>query len=144
MSHPSSAIMTAAIARYRGDATLQGLLTGSTTPTWNIFDGDAVPTNHPFPYVALYLPTSQSSEAETFTVDARDVYMQVSIFTQYAGFKQARGIAKQICALNYEQPLTLSGGLANVFIRLDSESEQPEDDGITQQIVQRWKLITQG
>lgn len=76
--------------------------------------------------------------------DGVDTFIQVTMFTQYGGFSQARGIAKQVYSLLHKQALTLSGGFTNFFLLFDNEQELEESDGLTQQAVHRYKLMTQG
>jgi hypothetical protein len=148
VSLPTAEIETAFITRYRNDATLQGLLTGAVAPLYNIFDQGGVPTNQPFPYVVIFPITSQSGEALSFGTDAVDVFMQVSVCTQVgtsAGFAQARTIAKQIYKLTHQKALDLSGSGFNQYLLLfENEQERPPTDGITQQIIHRYRCNTQG
>lgn len=148
MTLSTGPIQSAAIARYRADTTLQGLLVGSQAPLWNIYDANGVPTNTTFPYVVLYQITVQSGTAMTFAQDGQDVWTQVSVFTQTGadgGFSQARGIAKRVYDLTNRQPLDLSSsGLADVFLMFEASSEEPQPDGITQHIPMRFKHMTQG
>lgn len=148
MSLPTGAIQTAFIARLRGDATLQALLTGSTAPTWNIFDSGGVPVGQPFPYIVAFPILSQSGEDLSFGTDAVDAFVQSSVFTQSGasgGFSQARGIAARIYTLMHENALDLSlNGFNQYLLLFDNEQEIPQADGITQLIATRWKLQTQG
>ena len=148
MSIPTGAIQTAFIARLRGDAALQGLLVGSTTPTWNIFDANGVPVGQSFPYVVVFPILSQSGEDLSFGTDAVDSFVQISVFTQVGasgGFSQARGIAKRVYDIVQEKALDLSSSGFNQYLLLfDNEQEIPQSDGITQLIAHRYKLQTQG
>lgn len=145
MGLPTAAIEAGFITRYRADTTLQGLLVGSTSPTWNIFDAGGVLTNQAFPYVVVYPITSQSGTALAFGTDAVDSFVQVSIFTQAGGLSKARAIAKQIYALTHQKALDLSAsGFNQFYVMFDNEQEMEESDGITQQIVLRFHLMTQG
>lgn len=148
MSLPTPDIQAGFIARYRGDTPLQGLLTGSVAPMWGVFDENGAPTNQPFPYVLVFPITSQSGTARTMGMDAVDTYMQISIVTQTGasgGFAQARAIAKQIYKITHMKALDLSAnGFNQFFLLFDDEQEMPQSDGITQMIVHRYKLMTQG
>lgn len=148
MSLPTAAIQTAAISRYRADTTLQGLLTGATSPLWNIYDQMGVPTNTAFPYVVVFPIMSQQGMAFAFGTDAVDSYMQVSVFTQTGasgGFSQARAIVKRVYDITHKQAFNLSGSGFNQFLLLfDNEQEAPQQDGITQAIHHRYRLGTQG
>lgn len=145
MGLPVGEIQTAFITRYRGDATLQGLLVGSVAPTWNISDADAVPTNQAFPYVVVQPITAKSGTALAMGMDATDVYMQVSAFTMSRGFAQARAIMKQIYALTNEYSFPLTGGFSNFFTLFDNYQEL-DSGGVDsiQQITARFRLMTQG
>jgi Protein of unknown function (DUF3168) len=148
MSLPTIAIQTAMISRYRGDTTLQGLLVGSTTPLWSVFDQEGVPVSTAFPYIVLFPITSQSGTSLSFGTDAVDTFMQVSIFTQVGasgGFSQARSIAKRIYDITQMKALDLSSSGFNQYLLLfDNEQEVPQGDGITQLIAHRYRLETQG
>lgn len=148
MSYPNGAIETAAIARMRGDATLQGLMTGASAPLWNIFDFEGVPTNTPFPYVAAGVPTTGAGTAETMDLESTDSELQVSILTQTGasgGFKQARTIAARVYKLFNRQALDLSAsGVSNFFLMFAGSQELEQPDGISQHIPMRFKLMTQG
>ncbi|BCL83175.1 DUF3168 domain-containing protein [Ktedonobacteria bacterium brp13] len=145
MALPTGAIQTAFLSRYRADVPLQGLLVGSATPTWNIFDEGGVPTNQPFPYGVVFPITSQSGTALVMGRDGVDTYIQVSVFTQAGGFAQARAIIARIYYLTHQKPLDLLlSGFSQFFLMFDNEQEQQQSDGITQQIVHRYKLFTQG
>jgi hypothetical protein len=146
MGLPTAEIQAALITRYRGDSTLQGLLGGSANPPGAVFDMGAVSTNTTFPYVAVFPITSQLGTAKTLALDAVDTWVQVSIYTQQAqGFMQARGLAKRIYWLTNEQAVDLSAsGFSNFFALFENEQQKEEDDGLTQQIVHRYKFMTQG
>ena len=150
MSIPTGAIEAATISRLRADSSLQGLLVGSTSPTWNIFDANGVPTNQVPPYVVVFPITSQLGEDYSFGTDARDTFLQISAFTQPGaggGMKQARDIMARIDALFFSGgkgiPLDLSGQGFNQYLILpDNEIERPDE--IMPSVDQRWKLLTQG
>lgn len=148
MSLPTAAIQTAALARFRGDTPLQGLMTGAAAPVWNIYDQGGVPTNTSFPYVVMFPIMSQQGMAFAFGTDAVDTYMQVSAYTQTGasgGFSQARAIIKRIYDLTHKQAFDLSGSGFNQFLLLfDNEQEQEQQDGISQAIHHRYKLGTTG
>ena len=145
MALPDGEIQAGLIARYRADAPLQGLLVGATAPEWSIYDQDGVPTGKVFPYVMLFPITSQLGTALAFGTDAVDTSMQVGVFTQAGGFAQARAIVKQIYKITQGKPLDLSAdGFNQFFLLFDDKQELPQEDGITQHIAVRWKLMTQG
>lgn len=148
MGLPTAAIQTALIARYRGDVTLQNLLGNPTNPPGAIFDAEGVPTSQVFPYVVVYPISSQQGTAIAMGLDSVDTYVQVSTLTQTGasgGFGQARGIAAQIYELTQTKPLNLTAsGFQQFFLMFDNEQELPGQDGITQQIVHRYHLKTQG
>lgn len=148
MTLPTPDIITAALTRYRADTTLQGLLVGSSAPLWSIFDEEGVPVNRPFPYVTVFPITSTSGTGLVMGLDGVDTWLQLAVYTQTGasgGFAQARGIMKQLYSLTQPKPFDLSGsGLSNFFCMFENEQETPQQDGITQQIVHRYKLMTQG
>lgn len=147
MGLPTIAIQTAAIARYRADAPLQGLLAGSA-PLYNIFDEDGAPTNTPFPYIAMHPATSKRGKALTFELDAVDSLFQIWIYTQQGasgGFAKARQIEKRLYDITHKQPFDLSAsGFSNFFLLYQDSKEPQSSDGITQQIVMQFQLMTQG
>jgi len=74
-----------------------------------------------------------------------DTYIQVSAITQAGGIAKARAIAARIYSLTHEHALDLSAsGFSQYFILFDNEQEVQEADGITQQVVLRFHLMTQG
>lgn len=149
MAIPTGAIMGALIARLRGDATLAGLLGNPVNPPGAIFDGGGgVPTNTRMPYIAVYVPTSQSGTTLAMGQDAVDSFVQVSVFTQPGaggGLEQARTIIKQVYELMHPKPLDLSAsGFAQFFLLFQNEQEQPPNqDGLTPMIAHRYHLMTQ-
>ncbi len=144
MGLPVGELQTAIIALYRGDTTLQGLLTGSVTPTWNIYDADGVPINTAFPYVVVQEVMGKLGTVFAMQSDASDVITLVSVFTQSGGFLQARAIAKQIDALTQKTSLTLTGGFTNIGTLRDNYAEIPAQDGITQQVSMRFRAWVSG
>src|SRR5229473_3389266 len=148
MALPTGEIEAAIISRLRGDTTLQTLLGTVTNPPGSVFDAGGLATNQPFPYIGVFPVTSARGTAKSFGMDSVDSIMQVSIFTNVgapgAGFEAARALAKQVYALLQQQSLSLANGFRNFFIQFLSEQEIQEADGLTQHIVQRYQLKTQG
>lgn len=152
MTLPTPVIITAAITRYRNDATLQGLLGSPTHASKSVFDEDGAPVNYPFPYIVCSIPTEQTGTALVMGMDGVDSYLQVGVFTQTGasgGFAQARGIATQVYNLMFSGgrpvPFDLSAsGLNQFFCLFQDQRPVPQPDGITQMIAQRYKLMTQG
>lgn len=148
MADPVSVVQAALIARYRGDATLQGLMSPATTPEWNIFDqGGSGGTSESFPYVYVHPITSQLGSTFAFGSDAMDVFVQVSVYTSQQGFEQARSIIARIYALTHGPlagELTLSG-FTNVLALFDNRQElERTTDMLVQHIADRYKLMVQG
>lgn len=131
MGLPTGEVQTALIALYRNDTTLQGLLVGSSAPTWNVFGMSSEPSGTAFPYLSVGIPSGVQGIARAMGLDAVDLVAQFSIFTRSGGFLQARAIAKQVYAL-IEPPATLSltGGFTHVMTQLKSYNELEEPDGI--------------
>ena len=147
MSDPSAAIQTAALARLRGDSTLQGLLTGAVSPTWSIYDAMGVPPLKTFPYLVVSLVTLSRGTALSMGQDATDALLQVQGFTQSdqaGGFAKLRGIMAQVYSLMQQQSLSLSGGATNFFLLFDRGQPLPGPDGRTQQYWQRYQLMNVG
>lgn len=147
MGLPDGLIEGAFMARYRGDSTLQGLLGNPADPPGQIFDASAVTTLTSFGYVVVYPIATTIGTALSMGQDAKDTYVQVSIYTQTAGggMKQARDIAAQIDELTNGKALDLSGsGFTNFFLLFDNKQERPQNDGLTQSIDLRYKLMTVG
>lgn len=149
MAMPNGEIMAALITRLRADTTLVGLLGNPANPPGAIFDGGGgVPTNTPFPYIAVYIPTSQGGTTLAMGQDAVDSFVQISVFTQPGaggGMKQARDIIKQAYKLTQAEPLDLSAsGFAQFFLLFQNAQEQePTQDGLTPMIAHRYHLMTQ-
>ncbi len=130
MSDSAAATQTAVIARLRGDATLQGLMTGASVPEWNIFDkmggGQTVDT---FPSIYVHPITVASGTVLSMGNDANDVYMQVDVFTSFEGFEQARAIDDRVYDLvdmrSGATALTLSG-FTNTWTKSCSKHELEE------------------
>jgi len=141
---PTGEIEAAFIARYMGDATLQGLLGNPANPPGNVFDAGSAPTGQPFPYLVVFPITTQQGRGFAFGTDGKDVYVQVSCFTQSGGGAQARAIMKQVHELTHNKPLTLAGGFTNFLLYFDNEQEPPQNDGLTQAIFHRYLVCTQG
>lgn len=153
MSDASAAVQTAFIAKYRGDTTLQGILSGYNSaivaPEWNIFDqGGSGQTTEVFPYVYVHPITSGLGTAFSMGTDANDVAMQVDVFTAVEGFYQARTIGSRLYALTHGPiagPFTLSGGLTNIKTLFEQRTELEETtDQLVQHIAYRFKVCTQG
>ena len=144
MGLPVGEVQTSIVALYRGDTTLQGLLTGSVSPTWNVFDADGVPTNQPFPYIVVQQILGKLGTVFAMGTDAFDDYILVSVFTQAGGFSSARAIAKQADHLTQKTSLTLTGGFTNVGTLRENYVEVAEKDGITQHIAMRYKAWISG
>jgi hypothetical protein len=143
MGLPQAEMITALLATYKADTTLQGLMTGASAPDWNIFD--AVPTNTPFPYVVLNTITGSPGTALTLGYGkAKDLLVQIDIFSRYAGFKEAQAIASRIDDLTDEQPFTLSGGFVNYMTLLNNTVQTVEPDGLTRRVMLRYKFLVQG
>ena len=147
MGLPTIAIQQAAIARYRADTTLQGLLGGSS-PLYNIFDENGAPTNTPFPYIVTYPVSAKRGTALTFELDAVDSTFNVCVYTQTGasgGMAKARAISKRVYDITHKKPFDLSAsGFANFFLLFESEDVAPTADGITQEITVKFQLMTQG
>lgn len=139
MGIPTGEIQTAAIARYRGDATLTGLLGGEY-----VFDATGVPTNQPFPYLVVQPVSGTKGTAKAFGSDSVDTRLRVICYTQAGGFKAARAIMKQVYDITQEKALSLSNGFRNFFLQFDNEIELPGPDGLTETVAHDYMLKTQG
>lgn len=141
MGLPTAEIQTALISLLKGDTTLTTDLGGAF-----IYDIGGVPINTAFPYIACYPIMSQFGTAATMALDGVDTWVQVSVFTQTSGggLATARSIAKRVYTLLNRQGLTLANGFSNFFCLFEHEQELQESDGLTQQIVHRYHLMTQG
>lgn len=144
MGYPTGEIESAAIARLRGDSTLAGLLGNPASPPGAIYDAGAVPTNAAFPYVVTQPLTTQEGTLLSFGMDAKDVYLQITAFTKYPGFSQARALVKQICALFDQQGLTLANGFTNPFLLFEDAQEMEDGETGVRWIPVKFKLYTQG
>lgn len=148
MADPAGAVQASVIARLRGDATLQGLMTGASSPEWNIYDQGGSGANVPlWPYVFIHPITTQLGEIFAMGMDSMDVFLQVSVFTQGEGFAQARAIAARCYALLHGP---LAGalsvtGFTNVLTLFANRQELEEvHDQLVQHIVDRYKVVIAG
>lgn len=143
MALPQWELVKAAMAVYRADTTLQGLITGAQSPTWNIFD--SVPINQAFPYVVINDISSVSGIGLTMPYGkAKDVLMQIDIFSQYAGFKEAQTIASRLDDLTDEVSLALGDGFTNYMTMFTNSMQKVESDGITRRVMLEYRFYTQG
>lgn len=141
MALPQTEMITAMITAYRADATLQGLITGAVTPTWNIFD--SVPVNQAFPYVVLNNITATIGTGLTFDYNAHDMLIQIDVFSQYQGFNEARAIASRIDTLTNRQKFTMTD-FNNFFTLFNNSLQMVEQDGITRRVMLEYRCSTQG
>ena len=141
MALPQTELITAMITAYRSDTTLQGLIVGSSAPTWNIFD--SVPINQAFPYVVLNTITANLGTGLTFEHNAQDLLIQIDVFSQYAGFKEAQGIASRIDTLTNRVSFAMAD-FANFFTLFNNSMQLVEPDGLTRRVMLEYKLFTQG
>lgn len=141
MALPQSELITAMITAYRADTTLQGLIIGSAMPTWNILD--SVPINQAFPYVVLNGITVNLGTGLTFDKNAHDLLIQIDVFSQYAGFKEAQGIASRIDTLTNRVSFAMAD-FNNFYTLFDNSLQLVEQDGITRRVMLRYKCMTQG
>ena len=144
MGLPVGEVQTAIITVLRGDSTLQGLLGNPTNPPAGIYDSGGALTNTAFPYVAVQPITGKVGTLLVMGTDATDIYLQVSVFTKYGGFSQARSIMKQVYSLLNQKSLTLTGGFNNPLTLLDNYQEIENGEAGVEQITVRFKLYTQG
>lgn len=148
MALPTIAIQTAALTRLRGDSTLAALLGNPATPPGKIFDDGGVPTLTAYPLVIVWPLLTEKGTTFAMGSDANDTYIQVSVWSQSGetgGMASARAIASQIHELLDGKGLDLSAsGFNNFFLLFDNEQADGEqDDGLTQKIDHRYKLMTQ-
>ena len=151
MGNPSRPIQREAVARLRGDAPLATLLGSPTNPPGAIFDNGGAATNSPYPLIIVWPILSESGTALSMGTDAVDVYVQISVWTQSggvdAGFDEAEQIAARIYGLFQPpaDPLDLSGyGFTNFFLLFQNQIPGEQDDGQTQKIDMRFKLMNVG
>lgn len=141
MALPQTELITAMITAYRADTTLQGLIVGSTLPTWNILD--AVLTNQAFPYVVLNNITANLGTGLTFEHNAHDMLIQIDVFSQYQGFNEARAIASRIDTLTNRQSFAMTD-FTNFFTLFNNSLQMVEPDGLTRRVMLEYKCMTQG
>jgi len=149
MADASGATQAAFIARLRGDATLQGLMTSGSSPEWSIYDqGGGGIITPVFPYVYVHPIASQKGAAWVMGTDASDVFMLVNVYTRYEGFAQARAIAARCYQLldgpSGAAPLVITG-FATVSVTHANRQELEEtQDSLVQHIADRYTIMTQG
>lgn len=144
MSDSASATQAAFIARLRGDSTLQGLMTGASSPEWNIFDkGGGGQTVDTFPSIYVHPITVSTGTVLAAGQDANDVYVQVDVFTAFEGFEQARAIDDRVYDLfdmrGTASALTLTG-FTNTWTKSYSKHELEEvSDTLVQHIARQFQ-----
>lgn len=141
MALPQTEMITAMITAYRADATLQGLIPGASTPTWNIFD--SVPINQAFPYVVINDITATIGTGLTFDHNAHDMLIQIDVFSQYQGFNEARTIASRIDTLTNRQSFAMTD-FTNFFTLFNNSLQMVEQDGITRRVMIEYRCMSQG
>jgi hypothetical protein len=144
MGIPTGEVQTAAIAKCRNDATLQGLLGNPSDGSGNTFDQGSTPPDQPCPYLELFPITTQKGGLFVMGLDASDVYQQVTAFTKSGDFIQARAIMKRVYSLLDQQSLTLANGFTNPMLLFQNEQELFDSAQGKQQVVHRYKVSTQG
>jgi hypothetical protein len=149
MSDTSVATQIAAVTRYRADATLQGLMVGATGPEWNIFEqGGSDPTKPVFPRVMVEPITTQLGTLFAMGMDAMDVYLLVSVYTQTEGFWQADAIANRLYNLTHGPiagQFTLVGGGTNVLCLFKNRQKLEQVQAtLIQHVADRYLLMNQG
>jgi hypothetical protein len=149
VSDPTGTIQAALIARYRGDTTLQGILSGYNaaivTPEWNIFDqGGSGAITPVLPYVYVHPIVMSPGTLMSMGKDGKDVRMQVSVFTMSEGFAQARAIIARIHDLTSmtagASALTLSG-FSHIWTWFENRNElEQTTDVLIQHIADRYNV----
>lgn len=149
MSDLSIPAQTALIQRYRGDATLQGLMTGATAPEWNIFDQGGNDSITPvFPSIFAHPITMAMGSLLVMGADGSDLYMLVNTYTKTEGFNLARQIASRLYNITHDpqskNPLVLSSGVSALILFENRQELEEVQDGLVQHIADRYKLLLQG
>lgn len=149
MADARGATQAAFIARCRGDATLQALLSPATAPEWNVFDqGGSGGITPSFPYVYIHPILSQKGTAWVMGTDASDVFMLVNVYTKNQGFDFARQIATRLYQLfdgpSGAAPLVITGFATVSATYANGQELEETQDGLIQHIADRYKIMTQG
>ncbi len=143
MAIPTGETQTAAIARLRGDAPLQGLLGNSSDGSGNVFDQGSTPPDQVCPYLEVFPITTVKGTLVVMGLDGNDVYQQVTGFTRSGDFTQARAIMKRVHDLLDQQSLTIAG-FTNPLLLFENEQELFDSEQGKQQVVHRYLISTQG
>lgn len=145
MALPLNEIQTAVVTALRADSGVRTAMTGSSSPTYNIFDN--VPTNQVYPY--LYIGDIQGARGTLLVMGtkAMDAILSIHIFSATPGFAEAQAIATAIDNVLNEHKLTLANSFYNVRTFFDMYVPKVEDngpDGKTRHGVLRYRLWNSG
>lgn len=146
MAFSSTALKPAIAAALRADTTLRGLLTGSTSPAWSIYDN--VPELTAYPYVNFGQTITAADD--TMSYHGNSVTLELHVWSQYLGTKEIDGIVERIIQLLDPQPqsfvpLPLAAPYVHIGTWLDQVMNLPvESDGRTRHAVIRLRIETQG
>lgn len=72
---------------------------------------DSVAKGRPFPYITV--GPGQTVPMDETCWDASEVFVQIDVWSEAAGFLEAKAIAGAICSALHDQPLTLSGHICD-------------------------------
>lgn len=113
------------------DATLKNIVTG-------IFD--YVPSGHPFPFISIGEGTEEMFH--TFSRFGRDISLNIHIFSQHEGFKQAQVILDRVVSLLDYNDIEVDD-FDVVYLRYANGQRIREPDGITHHINATFEIIMQ-
>src|SRR5690242_19560216 len=122
-------LQVAVIATLTANAPHMALVTG-------VFD--AIPQNTAYPYESI--GALQENWADGFTDAFRTGMLQLDVWSQYHGRKEAQDIQASQIALLHRQPLSLAT-LHLVYLRLNYADVQEDPDGLTWHGVTRYEWM---
>lgn len=127
-------IQVALVSRLKNDTALMALITG-------VFDFASVPVGQAFPYVTL--GDSTETDDSVLSDIGYDTTQTLHIWSKYLGFKEARGILRNLNRLLNHQTLTLSSQhCVGIWYEFSQPLNDPDDNTLRHMPV-RYRIKTQ-
>ena len=102
---------------------------------------DEVPENSSYPYVNI--GADAQNEYDTKDLNGSDVTINIDVWSQYKGSKEAKNIMDRVHTLLHDTSLTVTGfNLVN--LRFQSSGVLRDPDGITRHGVMRFRAVMLG
>lgn len=102
---------------------------------------DDVPDSAAMPYVSI----GEATEIpwNRFQGTGSELTWTIHAWSRYPGRKEALAILARLNQLLDQIPLTLSGGLVNLFCRYEMGNVIRDHDGVTRHLVARYRLLVE-